>query len=113
VDHEVEGALKAGALEISPFELMRDRERLLATSLELTLGLRGYLHAPGAAETTSVVTKPALLLKRSQMITLSTRESLVLSSRLRAHANGRRSNGRTSSCTVSISACWSLAFVAR
>jgi addiction module HigA family antidote len=88
VDHEVEGALKAGALEISPFDLMRDRERLLATSLELTLGLRGYLHAPGTAETTSVVTKPALLLKRSQMITLSTRESLVLSSRLRAHVNG-------------------------
>jgi len=88
VDHEIEGAMKAGALEVVPFDPTRDRERLLATSLHLTVGLRGYLHTSGSAETTSVMTKPGLLLKRGQMVTLSTRESLVLSSRVRAHVNG-------------------------
>lgn len=88
VDHEIEGALKAGALEVTNFDVARDRDRLLATSLHLTIGLRGYLHTPGSHETVGVATKPGLVLKRGQMVTLSTRESLLLSSRIRAHVHG-------------------------
>jgi addiction module HigA family antidote len=84
VDHEIEAALKAGHLTIEPF----DRERLNATCYQLGFGVRGFSYLAGSPEPRPVVTKPGFNFKRGQMLTISTRETLVLPGRVRAIVHG-------------------------
>ena len=84
VDHEIEAAMKAEHLAIDPF----DREQLNATCYQLTFGLRGFTYLPGNSEPKQIATKPGFVLKRGQMMTISTRESLSLPSRVRAIVHG-------------------------
>jgi addiction module HigA family antidote len=84
VDHEIESAVNAGVLGIAGF----DRERLQASCYHFAIGLRGFTYPGGGVETREAATKPGLVLKRGQMVTLSTRESLTLPSRIRAVVMG-------------------------
>jgi len=84
VDHEIEAAMKAEHIGILPF----DRERLHSTCYQLSFGLRGFSYPAGSTEPRSVATKPGFTLKRGQMLTISTRESLTLPSRVRAIVHG-------------------------
>lgn len=84
VDHEIEAAMKAEHLAIVPF----DRECLHSTCYHLSFGLRGFSYPPGSAEPRQIATKPGFLLKRGQMLTISTRETLTLPSRVRAVVHG-------------------------
>ncbi len=84
VDHEVEAAVNAGVLGIEGF----NREHLQASSYHFTLGLRGFIYPGGSAEPREAATKPGLVLKRGQMATLVTRESITLPKRIRAVVMG-------------------------
>ncbi len=82
VDHEVEAAVKAEHIGIKPF----DRDRLGSTCYQMSFGLRGDCYS--GTSTRPIVTKPGFTLQRGQMLSISTRESLVLPGRVRAIVHG-------------------------
>ncbi len=88
--HEISDALQHGAIAISDFDLSREthQQRLMPTSLQLTFGAKAWLKTIGSDEETEVSLRTGLTLKRGQMMLFSTRESLTLSSRIRALVNG-------------------------
>jgi antitoxin HigA-1 len=90
VDHQIEAALRMGALQITPFSLDRDqdRERLQASSLQFTIGVKAHAYLGSGATTKEVLTRPGYMLKRGQLLTLTTKESLILPNRIRAIVHG-------------------------
>ncbi len=84
VDHQIEGALQAGYLGIEP---SLHHERIQGSSVQLSVGMKGCLYrADGKA--VMVATKPGLILKRGECLTVSTLEKLTLPSRIRAQVFG-------------------------
>ncbi len=88
--HEISDTIQHGAIEISEFDLGRenDKQRLMATSLQLTFGRSAWVKTLGSDEDKEISLRSGFTLKRGQMVLFATRESLTLSSRIRALVNG-------------------------
>jgi plasmid maintenance system antidote protein VapI/deoxycytidine triphosphate deaminase len=89
VDHEIRQALRSQVISISPFDLGHEevRERLRATTVELTFGETAFVHSADMGDS-SVSLRGGLTLKRGKMATFETRERITLTSRVRAVVNG-------------------------
>lgn len=84
VDHQIEGALQAGYLGIEP---SLHNERILGSSVLLSVGMKGCLYR-NDGRAVMVATKPGIVLKRGECLTLTTLEKLTLPPRIRAQAFG-------------------------
>ena len=84
VDHQIESALQAGYLGIEP---TLPSDRIQSSSIQLSVGMKACRYDLNG-QPTMVGTKPGIVLKRGECVTLTTLEKLTLPSRLRAHVLG-------------------------
>lgn len=84
VDHHIEAALQADYLRILP---PPPRERILASQMQLTFGLKGF-HYDSQGRLTTLATKPSLTLRRGESLSINTHEKIIIPARLRGRVLG-------------------------
>ena len=84
VDHQIDSAIQARHLGIEP---PPQRERIQSSYVVLSFGLRGFLYGSDGRPV-SVATKPSLMLKRGDSLSIATLEKVSIPSRLRGRVYG-------------------------
>ena len=84
VDHQIDSAIQARHLGIEP---PPQRERIQSSYVVLSFGLRGFLYGSDGRPV-SVATKPSLMLKRGDSLSIATLEKVSSPSLLRGRVYG-------------------------